>query len=520
MSILNPSTPLYAPVVGLPQLTAGRNTSGYVVGHEPKYVLDNNPDTWWTPDVFTDSAIYVDFGVSTKIDAIAMWIHNYNADFPADAGWQVSYSYDDSTYVPLGVKTLVGYRTGYTPVVVDVLSPVPTAQYWKVEFVNFDSMPTSEKPEISAMWFMDDYSLPWKAQPATEDKAIYHGSRIINPSNTVSSVAHSVGQQRIIDRRFILRTDETWYGTTDHCWHKLAAAYTASHGCLPIVIKPNITDAHFRVVTFETAFSENRVEHDNYQPQITLRELGFKRVPYYDKTANPSASIFGLWHFRDALTDSSGNGYTWNYSAGVLSYVAGVTEKGNTAISIPQNGYIGFTGDTANALNMDTNDFTIIAWWRGTSEISNARIIQNTFYTPTPSTGGYFIGSTHGNKLRCSIGDHLGNVATVVNQGPVISGNAVNDSNTGWHQIAMTVNRTLNELKAYVDGVQIGSTVSISHITGNINRTPLDYPAGVNFGAALQCILDEMVIIKGVALPATAILTNYTGKANYGTWGI
>ena len=519
MSITNPSTPLYAPVAGLPQLTVGRNGSGYVIGHEPKYVLDNNPDTWWTPDAFTDSAIYIDFGDGKKIDAVAMWIHNYNADFPSDAGWQISYSYDDIDYVSLGVKILLDYRTGYVPIVVDVFIAAPTAQYWKVELINFDSIPTSEKPEISAVWFMNNYSLPWKAQPATEDKAIYHGSRIINPANTVSSVAHSVGQQRIMDRRFILRTNETWYDTTDHCWHKLAAAYIASHGCLPVVIKPNITDSHFRAVTFETPFSENRTEHDNYQPQVVLRELGFKRVPYYDKTANPSASIFGLWHFRGGLTDSSDNGYTWD-SVGVLTYVAGITEKGITAVSIPQNGYIKFEGDVANAFNMDINDFTIIVWWRGTSEVSNARIIQNAQYTPTPSTGGYFMGSTHGNKLRCAIGDAAGNVATVVNQGPIISGNAINDSNTGWHQVAMTINRTLNELKAYVDGVQIGSTVNIAHITGNINRTPLDYPVGINFGAALQCILDEMIVIKGVALPASAILTNYTGKANYGTWGI
>lgn len=523
MSISSPSTPLYAPINALPRLTAGRNGSGYAVGHEPKNVLDNNLDTWWTPDSYSDSAIYFDLGVSgIPVDAIALWVHNYNADFKNEHLCSISYSYDDITYTSFSWLWVSSFalRGGYVPIILKTLLTITPAQYWKLSFLYFNIMPRIVKPEISAVWFLTNYSLPFKAQPATNDKLIYNNVRITNPASIVSTLARGAGSQRTLTRQFILRNNENYYADSDHYWHKLSGAYAASRGgCLPVIIKPDIDSPHYRAVLFDAPFNENRTEHDNWQPQVTLRELGFKRVPFYDKTIMPSQYVLGLWHFRSGLTDESGNSYTWS-SAGTLTYKQGIVEQEISTVGIPKNGYIQLTGSDAEDFNMGMNDFTIIAWWRGTSEVSNACIVRKAKVVPTPTTGGYFMGSTHGNKFRCVISDISGNTATVVNQGPVISGNAIDDNNTAWHQLTMTVNRSTNELKAYVDGVQIGTTVNIAHITGSINSTPSNFPIGVNFSAALQCELDELAIFKGVALPAATILTNYIGKLTYGTWGM
>ena len=80
MSTSSPSLKLYAPVDAIPTLNSGRNESDFASGHQPKYTLDNDPDTWWAPDQYVTSAIYYDLGSAISVDAVVFWLHDYNGN--------------------------------------------------------------------------------------------------------------------------------------------------------------------------------------------------------------------------------------------------------------------------------------------------------------------------------------------------------------------------------------------------------------------------------------------------------
>jgi len=267
---------LYAPVDAIPRITAGRTIS-YMSGHQAKQTLDNDIDSWWMPHTYDTSSLYIDLGTDVSVDAIPIWLHNYNEEYENPKAWRIYYSTDNTTYTPLGVPILFATaRSGYVPVVTWTTGLPKTARYWRIDFINFELPPVTILPEISAVWFMIDYSLPWCHQIPETNKLLYHNriSTMRSGSTYVSDVG-AVGKQRNIQRSFLFTT------ATDQ-WNNLRDAYKAAHGShLPIIFQSDLESAVLSVFMFEDTLCEHRIAYDTYEPTITLREIGFKRIPVW-----------------------------------------------------------------------------------------------------------------------------------------------------------------------------------------------------------------------------------------------
>lgn len=92
-----------------------------------------------------------------------------------------------------------------------------------------------------------------------------------------------------------------------------------------------------------------------------------------------------------------------------------------------------------------------------------------------------------------------------------------------WHHYAFVVDRTLNTIKVYFDGRQVGSGVDISSFVGPLGTTVGSDTAQCRLGQyhadgwlhPYQGALDDLRIFKGVVITATDILALY--NLSYGT---
>jgi len=491
---------LYAPVDAVPVITNGRNVTGHEFGHDAKYALDNNPDTWWMPDDRGTNSLYIDLGAEKTVDALALWLHNYNEmyDFGGKT-WQIAFSVDDVTYIPLDA---VEFDHEYRAVVLSAFEPT-AARYWRVTFNNFDVAPVGLYPEVSAVWTLNDYSLPWSHQHPENNKRLYRNNVSVTRSGHRFSSSAGVGGQRMIERRFDLTGDTGQ-------WTNLFSAYKASRGGnLPVIMKTELGSDAFYAVTFDSPLAENRFMGEYRKPRLLLREMGFERVPYSEGSLTSMADTFALWRFRNDWMDSSMNGYDWNdIIGGSVVYEHGVLERGTSVVDLTGGKYLRMTSTDRIEFNMETDNFSIEAWVAMTG--AHLGVFRRSVNHFNCSTGGFVL-AVNGTKIIVVVGD---NVAQILDQG---HGPAVNDGK--YHLLTMSVSRTNNTMRTYVDGTFVHES-DISTVTGDIHETTGVYMFVGTYQDGTSKI-DEIHVIKGTALTDADVSTRYAAtKTNYGTWGM
>ena len=502
----------------------------YSANHEPKYSLDNDPDTYWQPSVYTTSALYFDLGDSISVDAIVMWLHNYNENYQNDKAWKISYSTDDITYIEFSEKTFTEYRTEYTPIVIDMLSAATSARYWRIEFLYFDSLPQTIRPEISCVWFMNDYSLPWKHQRPETNKMLYHNNETITQSGHRFTSPTDIGRQRVIQRQFIF-TDDT------NQWTNLNNAYHAARGGnLPIVMRSELNSDDYYALQFDTPLGENRQEHELWTPMLKLRELGHEHIPFQDKSLIQPNHNSAIYHFRDNAVDSGlnvsdTNKRDWNENNSPTYSADGIAEQNTTVINLAGTADLSITALKSTWANMGTDNFTIEAWFRGIDGVCLCRKTDGEYnmydelpspspQSPLPSplpSAGFFMG-VYNQKLCLSIydgsdGANLGST----DFSNIITGTSIGASDNEWHYVVMVVDRTNNLMHGYIDG-SIHAQVDISNVVGSLSDINQPLECGVFDKDELY--IDELTISPGYAMSAQEITNRFSGRINYGNWGM
>jgi hypothetical protein len=504
---------LYAPVDAIPTVTDGRGI-GYEPGRDMRYALDNNPDTWWMPDDFGDNSLYVDLGIKRTVDALALWLHNYNEAYNSSGKtWQIAYSDDDSTYIPLEA---VEFDHEYRAVVLSAFEPT-AARYWRVTFSGFDDDPVGPRPEISAVWITAGYPLPWSHQRPESNKRLYLNNVSTARSGHKFSSAASVGAQRLIERRFVLTK-----GTGQ--WENLLGAYKASRGGgLPVIMKTELGSDAFYAVTFDSPLVDNRFRDGYREPRLMLRELGFDRVPFTDHSLFPIAETIGLWHMRGNGDDDSGEGHNlYEYESFVDGqWIVGASEHGITAFN--GSSYARHLQlDAANAGDFDcdvSTDLSMEAWFRITPGVLTNYCRLQIKYGGAPITGFNFsivngvlyYGSGY-DRVICQFYQDGGARQIHSNQ------NVQNPSDGEWHHVVVTLDRPTVGMQMYYDG---------EIITGNTNNHIVGMTDFSSPTAAFMVIplydgiqIDELAFHKGVVLSADEVAARYAGRTNYGTWGM
>lgn len=494
------SVELFAPIDAIPVLTDGRNASGFTSGHQPKYTLDNDPDTWWKANQYTTSELYYDLGKAITVDAIIMWLHNYNENYTHDKAWRISYSSDDSSYTPIIIKLFQSGHSPYSSIVVDKLSTTISARYWRIEFLYFDNDPQTIAPEISAVWFMNDYTLPWKHQRPENNKILYHNNKIIARSGHQFVSPASIGKQRIIQRQFI-------FTANSNQWNNLSDAYHAAHGRnLPIVMQSELNSDEYYALHFETLLSENRQDNEFQTPQISFRELGYKRVPVQDRSLTVvDNNTKALWHFRLNGNDDSGceNHLTAINDITSRDYSYAVEEQGLTAVQpVSPKAFIIDAAD-ATDFNMDMDSFTIEMWAR-----FDVAVITDLIDKVTGIAGWriIFVAAPPIQYYQVFLGDGSSFINTL----------SVPLSGIGNMQYYATViNRTTHTITTYQNGILIDGPDNIAFITGNISSS-------ANLSITIQSVDYSLggFCITRRALSANEIITRYAGRLTYGTWGM
>lgn len=500
---------LLAPVDVQPMLTSGRNESGYSSGHEPKYVLDNDANTYWETDSFSDRSLYIDLGIDKAVDVIALWLHNYNEDYTAgERKWQVAYSDDDSTYIEISNYLFSNSRSDYVPIIIMTMASPIVARYWRITFTNFNVIPTTTKPEISAIWFLNDYSLPYYHQIPERNILQYNNYNVMTRALNELSQLGMRGRQRTLTRTYIFTAD------TEQ-WSNLLAAYKASRGgALPIIMQTEISDSHYRAVQFTQSLRQRQEEFGFYRPTIYLREIGFKRIPFKKRLLYPFISTMGWWRFNGNIQDDSGNdNHMYEYQVEDFDFVVGNNEQGKTALVMYDDvgyayGYI--TSGLAGDFDMGMSDFTVEVTLLMPTGGVTSKLVQKGSGTPFK---GYFLRANAAGAISVFgailLGDGVNQITNIVGTGKDV-GDGI------WHYCVLVVDRGNDKAKVYIDGVQYGGDYDISSITGNISDPT--QPLYIRSSAVTNITIDEVCISKQ-ALTASEIITRYAGKLDYGNWG-
>jgi hypothetical protein len=493
-----PTSDTYAPVAAIPRLTSGRNGSGYSSGHEVKYTLDNDMDTYWLADGFTDHTIYFDLGESQSVEAVSMWIRDYNYGYNVDKAWYLSWSTDDITYNDLSTKKFADYRTNGHPVVVDVLSTATSARYWSITFIDFDNMPQFERVAISGVWFLNRYPLPYKHEKPQIETIQYRNNASMNRANIHFVEDAGVGSTRLRKRDYI------FIKTTDQ-WENLRDAFRACKGKLkPLFIQSDLSNSDYYALHFTTGLNRREIGYEFFKPSIILRDPGHELVSLPAMGLYPTPDVGGWWKFQEDLTDESANGN--DLSAASLdstAFIAAVCETGKTAL--PTSAYTGsMTRVHASVAGLSmgsSTDFSIEFIACTTTSASNTRIISK--LDESGSGDGWYAGFDNG-KVRARIADGTNSV----------HGNGLVTINDGkWHYIAIVFSRTADTVTVYVDG-ELDLSWSISTVTGDIDNT-----TDIFAGSAADTYLDEIMISR-VALSAIDVQERAEDlKNDYGTWG-
>lgn len=487
-------------------------------GHEPKYVLDNDPNTYWKPDSIVDRTIYFDLGSNVQVDAFAFWIHNHNAGLGATKAWELSYSTDDSSYTTFESKLFSDSRNAGVPLIAFKFENPVSARYWKLELIDFDDTPEGPVAEIGCVWFMRDYSLPYDNQ-YPEDIGLKWGnnSLVARSGSGYQSRAHT-GHVRSMGKQYV------FVQSADS--ELLRNAYKASYGnLLPIAFKPDYDSVDWLLCRFTSKHNLNETWSETYRPKMDVREVGFKRIVYMTHTLPTLSTTVGHWKFTSSLADSSNNDHTLaavDIPGGAV-YDYGICDHNKTCIVFDDDGLLNLDAVDAALLDMGTSDFSmelILA----TATVSETIYLLHKFGdspspppspepSPSPLEAGYYIALTTAGKLNVCVGD---------GSNEVIGTDYGTDLDDGeFHYIAVTVDRTNDLLKVYVDGVHVGSNLDISAVTGDISNSIEPFQLGrENISAAAKQIIgvfDEVCVSKQLLI-LTLIQSRWAGYAHDGSW--
>ena len=196
----------------------------------------------------------------------------------------------------------------------------------------------------------------------------------------------------------------------------------------------------------------------------------------------------GHWRFRNDPLDDTNNGNHLTF-VGDHQFSAGHSERGVTAIETSGQADSGCNIPVAEASDFDmgTDDFSV-----------------EVIFNPTVSTGGQLVGK------RSSGTDAGWAIVLALQQVYFFLGDGVNtvteSSNTSipnglkkWYQLTLTVDRSLNQARLYIDGVEdSASPFDISAITGNISDAAADLQVVWEFNGSI----DEICISKELLTPA------------------
>ena len=207
----------------------------------------------------------------------------------------------------------------------------------------------------------------------------------------------------------------------------------------------------------------------------------------------------GHWRLRNDLLDDSGND-NHLMLVGDHQFSAGHSERGITAINTSGQADSGckIPDSEASDFDMGMDDFSV-----------------EVIFNPTVSTGGQMAGKKRSGidagwtivlaiqKVYFFLGDGVDTVTKSSNT-PIPNGLQK------WYRLTLTVDRSLNQARLYIDGVEeSNSPYDISAITGNISDALADLQIAWEFDGSI----DEVCISRELLTPA-AVADRAAGRFN------
>lgn len=203
----------------------------------------------------------------------------------------------------------------------------------------------------------------------------------------------------------------------------------------------------------------------------------------------------GLWRFRSNLVDESAQSNDLTAVA-IGSYISGGwTENIPTAIlpTGPAGPAAKIVAGSATDFDFGTGDFTIEVILATSSGSAMTLVAKNNAGSPL---AGYYLAIGTGN-IAAKVGDGANDVSGGISSPTAGDGR--------WYYIALTVDRTNDELRLYHNGVLgLGSPYSISAVTGNISAASNDLEIGNLFDGGIDEIAIHPQVLSADEIAARA----------------
>jgi len=493
--------------------------------HEPKYTLDNDLSTYWRPSSTSNHSLYLKFDAPKTVDAFAFWIHNYNEGFGGSKRWSLMCSLDGFDYHGFESILFTDSRRAGTPLVVFKFDVPRIAQYWIFNLEGFgdpiegpEDTPVGPIMEISGVWLLRDYSLPYDNQYPEPVRFEWGNDLAESRSGSSYQERRFRGHVRISDKEYV-------FVQQAHSDLLLNAYRASKGGLLPIAFKPDYDSIDWILCRFTSEHSVRETWSEVFQPKIEVREVGFKRIPYITKTLPMLSTTVGHWKFDESLADSSGGGHTLSVVdilAGA-TYDYGVCNHNKTCFVFDEDGLLEVAAVNADALDMDISNFSLETIFATSPVSETTYLLRKTGDNPSPApspepspspvVAGYSVSITTAGKIDVCLGD-----GSVEVEG---SGYGLDLDDGSFHYLVVTVDRTLDLLKVYIDGVQVGSSLDISAITGAITNAIEPFQIGgenlSNDPKSIIGLVDEVCVSKQL-LTAALITSRHAGYSHDGLW--
>ncbi len=161
------------------------------------------------------------------------------------------------------------------------------------------------------------------------------------------------------------------------------------------------------------------------------------------------------------VVDESGNGYNGTYHnvAGTLTGVTlGATGTGDGRTGVTIDGLTGYANIYSAGLNsaFNSTELTIAAWVK----VSGAGVW-------TDATNRFLLryfadGNNAARLIKTNVNNQLQWLYTAGGTNSVVTD--ASQSSTGWVHVAMTVSKSSNQMKAYLNGAQSGATQMVAGV--------------------------------------------------------
>jgi hypothetical protein len=416
-------------------------------------------------------------------------------------------------------------RRAGVPLVVLKFDVPRIAKYWIFNLEGFgdpvegpEDMPIGPIMEISGLWFLRDYSLPYDNQYPEPIRFEWGNDLALARSGSGYQERRFRGHVKVSDKEYV-------FVQQDHSDLLLNAFKTSKGGLLPIAFKPDYDSIDWILCRFTSDHSLQETWSEVFQPKMEVREVGFKRVAYTTKTLPMLSTTVGHWKFGESLADSSSNGQTLSVVdvPGGAIYDYGICDHNKTCIVLEEDGLLEVSAVDADALDMGTTNFSLELIFATTPVSETTYLLRKIGDNPSPASSpepspspvaaGYSVSLTTAGKINVTIGDGSTEVEG--------TGYGTDLDDGSFHYLSVTVDRTLDLLKVYVDGMQTGSSLDISSIIGSITNAVEPFQiGGENLLSDPKCLiglLDEVCVSKQLLTPAL-IASRHAGFSHDGSW--